>query len=827
MPSTNTDLLRSYRGKRSAETTPEPFGARVPAGGQLFVVHKHAARQLHWDLRLEMEGVLRSWAVPKGPSPDPSDKRLAVLVEDHPLEYANFEGVIPEGNYGAGATIVWDRGTWKPVEDPIEGIEKGKLLFDLQGYKLRGRWTLVRLRKSETEWLLIKERDALATEASTDYFADDSVLSGLTLEQLASGEDVQQKLARKLKRAHAKSAEFDTRGLRPMLAVAGEVFSRKGWVFEFKFDGYRLLAIKEAGRVLLQSRNGHDLTPSFPEIRQALEMLPYSDLVIDGEVVVHDDTGRPSFGLLQQRAKLNREHEVLIASVHRPATLYAFDVLGACGLDLRKLGLTKRKSFLEEILPSTGPIRYSEHIEENGHALYDVAQQMQLEGIVGKRADSEYKSTRSSDWVKVRADRTGDYAVVGFTSSRSNADDIGALLLGEYRGGELSYVGRAGSGLNSQIRDELRELFAHAASAKPLSADAVKGAHWYEPITVAEVRYKEYTRDGHLRQPVFLRLRPDKDASECVSQREEEPAAVDVQPEEHHEVLITNRDKVFWPEQGYTKGDLVDYYRDIAPWILPYLENRPIVLTRFPDGWNGKSFYQRDAPLFVPDWMRIEVLYSESTEREVRYFIINDEASLVYLANMATLPIHLWSSRLGSLERPDWCILDLDPKDAPFSDVIATALAIHRLCEDINLPSFVKTSGSSGLHVLIPLDRQLTHDQCRTLGELVARVIVNQLPEITTIARVVERREGKVYIDFMQNGHGRVLVSPFCVRAVPAASVSMPLSWNEVNSRLKNERFHIKNAVRRMKRLKVDPMRPVLETTPDLEAALGRLAEMI
>jgi bifunctional non-homologous end joining protein LigD len=824
MPSTNAELLKRYREKRSADSTPEPFGAQVPSGGQLFVVHKHAARNLHWDLRLEMEGVLRSWAVPKGPSPNPQDKRLAVRVEDHPLEYGNFEGVIPEGNYGAGGTIVWDRGTWNPVEDPVVGLDKGKLLFDLQGYKLRGRWTLVRLRKSESEWLLIKERDGLASEESTEHFPDDSVLSGLTLEQLESGENVERKLVTKMKRAGAKPAHFKPKELRPMLAVAGEVFSRKGWVFELKFDGYRLLAIKENDHVYLQSRNGHDLTASFPEIRQTIAMLPYAQLVIDGEVVVHDDTGRPSFGLLQQRAKLNREHAVQIASVHRPATLYAFDLLGAAGYDLRSLALLKRKAFLEEILPSVGPIRYSEHIDQNGHGLYQMAQEMHLEGIVGKRADGKYKSARSSDWVKVRADRTGDYAVIGFTPSRSNAEDIGALLVGEYREGELVYVGRVGSGLSSQIREELRELFGQSKSADPFTETGPKNARWCEPSLVAEVRYKEYTLDGHLRQPVFLRLRTDKTPEECVSQQTLEPTPIEIEPEEHHEVLITNREKVFWPQKGYTKGDLVDYYRDIAPWILPYLKDRPIVLTRFPDGWEGKSFYQRDAPAFVPDWIRIEVLYSESTERDVRYFIINDEASLAYLANMATLPIHLWSSRLGSLERPDWCILDLDPKDAPFRDVIDAALTIHALCDEIDLPNFVKTSGSSGLHVLIPLGRQLTHDQCRTLGELIARVTVNTLPDTTTIARVVERREGKVYIDFMQNGHGRVLVSPFCVRAVETASVSMPLSWDEVNGRLKNERFHIKNAVRRMKRLKADPMIDVLETVPDLESALGRLA---
>jgi bifunctional non-homologous end joining protein LigD len=796
------------------------------------VVHKHAATRLHFDLRLEMNGVLESWAVPKGPSRNPKDKRLAVKVEDHPLEYGDFEGVIPEGNYGAGAVVLWDRGVWVPVEDMDEGFEKGKLLFELRGYKLRGRWTLVKIKKSEKEWLLIKERDSLVAEEG-DEFPQDSVLSGLTVEQLKEGVHPAESLIGELEGAGAKRRRVDATEVKPMLADTREKpFSKPGWIFEIKYDGYRMIAGLDQGEASLTTRNGHDATHAFPEVIRALEALPFERLVLDGEVVVHDEAGRPSFGRLQKRARLTRPADIRRASIELPATLYLFDLLGLEGHDVRRVPLVERKAALQRVLPSVGPLRYSDHVEEHGAPFFDGVREMALEGMIAKKADSPYRSGRSPSWIKVRADRTGDFVVVGFTRPKGSRGGFGALHLAAYEGRELIYVGRAGSGFTTAQLEQVREALDSLTREAPPCRGAPGGAQhtWVDPEIVCEVRYREWTEEGLLRHPVFLRFRDDKPARECehpgTGKREEgsdefpEAAASEAAPPD---LKLTNLDKTFWPEEGYTKGDLLEYYRAIAPWILPYLSDRPVVMTRFPDGIEGKSFFQKDAPGFAPDWIRREQMWNEDTGRELNYFVADDEASLLYIVNLGSIPLHVWASRAGSLEHPDWCILDLDPKEAPFKHVVKIARFLRKLCDEIELPSFVKTSGRSGLHVMLPLGRQMTHEQSRTLGELLARVVAAELPEIATIARLPAQREGKVYVDYLQNGHGKLLVSPFCVRPYPGARVSMPLRWSEVNSKLDLAKYTIQNAPSRMKRLGEDPLLPVLSTKPDLGAALGRL----
>lgn len=825
-PSRTTDPLADYRRKRRAGATPEPSGQspRPPSAATaergLFVVQEHHARARHFDLRLEIGGVLKSWAVPKGPSPDPSVKRFARLVEDHPLDYANFEGRIPEGNYGAGWVIVWDQGAYRAHGDLALGLTAGKLLFDLHGSKLRGRWTLVRMKTAE-DWLLIKEQDPLVSNEPNPYGAE-SVLSGLTVEALPQASTVARRFHNRVarhRRAPRRSGEPD---LRPMLASAGEPFDRSGWVFELKYDGYRLLARRDGGTVTLWSRNGQCLNAAFPEVAHAIACLPHEDLLIDGELVVLDDSGRPDFGLLQQRAALSGA-AVAPAARQRPATYYAFDLPSAAGRDLRPLPLLDRKKLLSEALPPAGLIRYSVHVAGRGRDTYETALQLGLEGIVGKRADSPYRAGRSRDWIKTRAIRTDDFVIAGWTPASGNAGDIGALALAEYRGGALTYVGKAGSGLSGPVRDELRRRLAELPPGSPLTDSGA--IHWVPPELVCEVAFREYTAQGHLRQPVFQRLRFDKPPHECRGRFDDpQPPPAVAAP---REVTVTNRDKVFFPERGLSKGDLVDYYRAIAPWMLPYLAGRPLVLTRFPDGIHGKAFYQRDAPDFVPDWIERQVLWSESAEREVHYFIANDVESLVYLANLGTIPIHAWHSRIDAMEHPDWCVLDLDPKDAPFPDVVAAALAVRDLARELDLPAYPKTSGASGLHVLIPLGRQLTHEQAKTLGEMLARVIVARQPDTTTITRAVRQRQGKVYVDFLQNGQGKLLVAPFSVRAEAAASVSMPLGWHEVNRGLRNERFTIVNAVRRMQRARQDPMIGVLSDVPDLHGALEKLLSLV
>jgi bifunctional non-homologous end joining protein LigD len=832
----NVGNLESYRAKRKADRTPEPFGAALP-GGQRFVVQQHAARRTHYDFRLEFEGVLKSWAVPKGPSPNPADKRLAVHVEDHPVDYVNFEGVIPPDNYGAGAVIVWDRGQWIALNDIAAGFDKGKLLFELRGHKLRGKWTLVKTKRGKNEWLLIKERDGYATTKGTEDYPHDSVLSGRTVEQVAGGDPRGAEVTAKLRKLGAASRELKARDLKPMLATPGKPFSNPKWVFELKYDGYRLFAEKRAGEVKLYSRAGNDFTSTFPEIAEIVAALPFPHLIIDAEVVVLDARGLPSFSLLQKRGRLTRRADVARAALELPASIYAFDLLAFEGLDLRALPLLERKAALRALLPVSGAMRYSEHFEEQGEALFDEAERLGLEGIIGKRAASPYVSKRSTDWIKVNAAKSDDFVVVGYLPPKQGGKGFGALLLAQYLDGVLTYAGRAGSGFAARDFAALEPVLAAKPRAEPPpKAELARGAVWLADGPVVQVKFKQRTPDGMLRQPVYLRTRDDKKPEECVWQTEiaadaaaaetAEPAATATEPAERPTVAFTNLDKVFWPADGYTKGDMIAYYEGAADWLLPYLKDRPVVLTRYPDGIDGKSFFQKDAPGYAPSWLRLETMWSEHAEREIRYFVLDNVESLLYVANMGTIPLHVWSSRVATLERPDWCILDLDPKGAPLKHVVEIARHLHELCDSVGLTNFVKTSGSTGLHVLIPLGARYTYEQSRTLAELLARFVTKQLPEIATIVRSVSDRDGKVYVDFLQNGHGRLLVSPFCVRPLPGAPISMPLEWSEINGRLKLERFNIRSA-RKWLAKHGDPLAPVLTASSDMLAALEQLTRRL
>ena len=833
------DPLSAYRAKRSLDRTTEP-GARPataapsPSAGGLFVVHMHAARRLHWDLRLEMDGVLRSWAVPKGPSPNRADKRLAVHVEDHPLEYGDFEGIIPEGNYGAGAVIVWDRGRWVPLEDPVEGMKKGKLLFELHGYKLKGKWTLVKLKKGEKEWLLIKEKDGYVSADSA--LPPESVLSGLAVEELKAGKDRAAPVLKALARLKAPRRVLTVEEAEPMLTETREQpFSKPGWLFELKLDGYRVRAGREQGEAHLLTRKGNDIAAAFPEIARALVALPFEGFILDAELVVPDEAGRPSFQRLQNRAKVSRALEVRRAAVESPAVLYVFDLLAFEGYDLRPLPLEQRKALLEQIVPRVGPLKYLSHFEKDGEALYEQVVKMGLEGIVAKRADAPYRAGRSPNWLKIRADRTDDFVVVGFTRPKGSRSGFGALDLGAYQDGKLVYAGRVGSGFTAAQLEDVSAALERSVRPTPAFSGPVpqdSGHTWVEPTLIAEVRYKEWTDEGLLRQPVFVRFRDDKPITEIAKRdaggeiRDAEPPVAIAHPASrlsHPEVKFSNLAKVFWPDEGYTKGDLIEYYRAISQWMLPYLADRPLVLTRFPDGISGKSFFQKDAPEYAQAFVRTVTIWSEDSQRELDYFVCDNESSLLYIANMAAILLHVWSSRVATLETPDWCILDLDPKEAPFTDVVTVAKAVRALCDDIGLPTGIKTSGSTGLHVLIPLGRQVTYEQSRTLGGLLARVIAAQLPDIATVTRQVQKRGGKVYLDYVQNGHGRLLVAPFSVRPLPGAPVSTPLAWREVTPRLDIRAFTIRTVPARMKKLKDDPLWPVLDHQPDLMAALSRL----
>ena len=616
-----------------------------------------------------------------------------------------------------------------------------------------------------------------------------------------------------------------------MLAQAADApFRAEGWLFELKYDGYRLLAWKAGARVTLRYRRGGDATALFPEVARAVAALPVEEAVIDGELVVLDGAGRPDFQALQERGRLRRGSDVGAASVLRPATFFAFDLLGAGGLDLRPLPLVQRKAVLAALAPRLGPVRFADHVETEGEALYREVEARGLEGVVGKRGDAPYHAGRSAAWLKVRTDRTGDFAVVGFTSPEAGRTGFGALHLAA-RGAEgLQYAGRVGTGFDEQLLAQLHAWLAgHGVSAPRCSGAALPNGrkdHWVEPALVVEVRFKAWTRDGVVRQPVFVRLRDDKRLAEIdavptpLSSTAGRPA-----PESAPRLIeISSPDKIYFPRDRITKGDLADYYRALAPAMLPLLRDRPVVLTRFPDGIDGKSFFQKDTSLARPAWMRAVTVRFDQADRALELAMLDDVDGLLWVVNLGTIPIHALASRAGSLERPDWMVLDLDPKEAPFANVVTLARAAHALCERLGLPSFPKTSGQRGLHVLVPTGGQLSHEQARTFASLLCRAIESSHADIATTARGIGDRGGRVYLDAFQNGAGRSVAAAYCVRPRDGAPVSTPLRWSEVDRRLDPARYTIRTVPARLQRLGEDPLRPLLDARPDLVGALERLS---
>ncbi len=829
-------------------------GARA---GRLYVVHEHKATRHHYDLRLEIDGVLVSWAIPHGPTMNPEEKRLAVKVEAHPLEYVGFEAVIPAGNYGAGPMVCWDRGLFRPLVDPAQGLLDGEIKFELWGYKLRGAFTLVHTGKNRrgrnsgpgsNDWLLIKKRDAPAEQflAGGQPLPEVSVLSGLSVEELRQGAPRAQQMLTALAELAPPKRQVALATLEPMLCqVADKPFSSPDWVFELKYDGYRLLAEAGAGRARLRYRSGQDPTERFPEVAAALRALPVPSLVLDGELVAFDGEGRPDFQRLAQRSQLVRASEIQRATGLSPVTYVVFDLLAADGYDLRSLPLLVRKQLLAQICPRLGPLRYGDHVPVQGQAFFEQVVKLGLEGVVAKRADSPYRPTRSRDWQKLKADPEADFAICGFTPPKGSRAGLGALHLcvraaadeSGSGGGPWLWAGKVGTGFDDAQLVALRQELQEAAPWKPTfpRPEGSGDARWIEPVLVAQVRYREWPVGHAIRFPVFVRLRRDKTAAECTMPRrstrerdeevpEDAPLEVDVQV---RELRLSNPKKVFWPEDGITKGDLIAYYRAISPWLLPYLRDRPTVLTRFPDGIGGESFYQKDMPDWIPPWLRTVALWSEHSQREVHYVLIDDADGLAFIANLASIPVHVWASRIADLQRPDWTIIDLDPKNAPKEHVVPLALAIHELCEAVKLPNYVKTSGQTGLHVLIPLGAQCTYDQARGLALLLARIVERRHPTMATTHRNPDKRGGKVYLDWGQNAHGQLLVAPFSVRPVQGATVSMPLCWEEVVPSLTARQFHLRNAIERMEQRGADPLAPLLSERPDLPAVLTRLEALI
>ena len=825
-------VLKDYRKRRDFQVTPEPQGSQTDSAGFRFVIQKHHARRLHYDLRLEMEGVLRSWAVPKGPSLDPDEKRLAVQVEDHPLEYGDFEGIIPKGQYGAGKVVVWDRGTYQCLgkeTDPVRAWKKGLLDLQLQGHKLKGMWVLVRTGREDNQWLWIKKQDAYAS--ANDGVIDDqpfSVISGLDVEEIDENQpEIWLTPVRRLLQELEIEPQEISQPFSPMRAtLVDQIPTGPGWIYELKYDGVRALAVKKKGRIRLFSRNLKPLHRQFPETVRALEEIPAGEFWLDGEIAALDSQGRSRFQLLQHR--LGRSRAVQEGSDQSPPCFFVFDLLGCEGYDLRGVTLAERKKTLRTLLTPSEQVRYVDSLSEQGQEFFERVCEADLEGIVAKDLNSTYRSgQRSRQWLKIKCRRRQEFVIAGFTAPSGGRRHLGALILGLFENGHLVHAGRVGSGLREE---QLKSLHArldrrHQRECPFRDEPPDSGVlSWVKPALVCEVQFNEWTRDGLLRAPVFLGLRPDVSPEECRRERPESTSENNPGVGDLPYSFLSNPDKVFWPQSGYTKGDLVRFYHQIADLLVPYLQDRPMVLERFPDGIEGKSFYQKDAPEFLPDWIPAVPVRSDSAQRTIRFILCNDRDALVYLANLACISMHPWSSRVGTLDCPDFMIIDLDPDEkVPFPTVCRVAHQVREVLQRAGLTSFPKTSGATGIHILVPLEPKYSYEEVRTFAEIVARLSASAMPEATA-ERSMRKRRGKVYIDFLQNGRGKTIVSPYCVRPVAAASVSTPLDWEEITPRLRPQAFHIKNVFRRLER-KGDLYQDLFRNRQSLSRALQKFEE--
>lgn len=844
--------LGRYRSKRDPAQTTEPFSAerkgsaRSTRSGR-FVCHLHQARREHYDLRIECSGTLLSFAVPRGPSLRPLDKRLAVHTENHPLEYLDFEAVIPEGNYGAGSMIVWDTGRIRYLETSAEaGLERGDLKFELSGFKLRGTFALVQTGKRKqisegqgAEWLLIKKQDVYANPES-DVVAQEprSVLSGLTAEENVRKAEVAGEILARAAAAPERAVE--ARELTPMLcAYEGASLSDPERLYELKLDGVRIVADKRGSQAALRYRNGRSATANYAEIARAVSLLPADDAVLDGEIVSFDADGKPSFQRLAPRIHAQRPLDIEQARAAVPVVYLVFDLLALGGRDLTGLPLIERKRLLSELVRGKGLVRVLDHLEDDGSALYEFCRRERLEGVVAKRKQSPYRpgSRRSTDWVKLKCERDDEFVIIGYATGLGARKSLGALCVGSYARGELEYRGRVGSGLSDAAIRELLERLpaleqpAYPGHGAPPDEIGQEKARWVRPELVVQVRYLGFTEEGRLRAPVFVGLRADVDPLACQAS----PPAPLAPPEPSASVelgsgrvRVTNPDKVFWPDSGYTKGDLCSYYASIAPHMLPFLRGRPLVLVRHPDGVAGKSFYQWNVPEGTPSWMRrLDISGTDEVDRTPKHvFLADDEDGLIYLANLGCIPLHVLSCREHSLGKCDFVTIDFDLGERSFADAVRLGLTLREVLDDAELPGFVKTSGQRGLHVLVPLGGGIPFEAAKLLVELLGRIVTAKHPQIATMERKLEKRGDRVYVDTGQTGVSRTIVAPYSVRAHPGATVSTPLAWEELHAGLDPARFTLVSVPLRAEEID-DPWIGFAEAKPNVALALSKLERWV
>jgi len=899
--------LDQYKKKRDFKKTSEPRSGKSPNKKHLtFVVQKHAASRLHYDFRLEMGGVLKSWAVPKGPSTDPQTKRLAMMVEDHPMDYRLFEGVIPKGQYGGGTVIVWDEGTYEPIESfsskreqekhLLNELAKGSVKIRLHGRKLEGEYALVKTQgMGENGWLLIKHKDEFASKADITK-KDKSVLSGDTIKQVEKNsnqiwqnghqetkhtrnktnkqaeqpadehianevaESKQQQrvnVAATLKEAPSSPAPTQ---VKPMKAtLVNEPFDDPDWVYEVKWDGYRALAHVDKKGVQLISRNNIPFDKYYPIID--LLKTWKINAVIDGEIVVLNNKGLSNFSALQNwRSEADGD-----------LVYYVFDILWYEGKNLMRLPLLERQAILQDILPTDDDqIRQSKVFAARGIDFFDAAEQVGLEGIMAKKADSMYTADRrSKEWLKIKVQRRQEVVIAGFTKNAGTSKAFSALILGVYEGKKLRYAGKVGTGFSDKAQKEMMKQF------RPLITDRIPfttapdidkpsrfrpqrlGAKptWLKPQLVCEVNFAEITSEGLFRQASFKGMRSDKSAQDVtlevptdtettIAETEHKDLSEATKPAKNerrtllnpqeetqvrqvngHELKFTHLSKIYWPDEGITKRDMFNYYYRMAKFILPYLKDRPMSLNRFPNGINGPSFYQKDVKGKAPDWAKTYP-YTTSEGEHKEYLVGNEEATLLWMASLGCIELNPWFSRVQSPNNPDYCVIDLDPDKNTFEQVIEAAQQVKKVLDDMDVPCYPKTSGSTGIHIYIPLAAKYTYEQSQLFAKLVVSLVHQQIPDFTTLERKVKSRKGKMYLDFLQNRPGATIAGPYSLRPKPGATVSMPLSWDEVKPGLNMRDFTLNNAIDRLKETG-DLFKGVLGKGIDLRKTINKAQRML
>ncbi len=876
--------LAEYQHKRDFSKTPEPKGTPAPSGQNRFVVQKHWATRLHYDFRLEMDGVLVSWAIPKGPTLNPAERRLAAHVEDHPNDYYDFEGTIPKGEYGGGTVMIWDWGTYELEEaTPAESLKRGEVKFRLNGVRLKGRYALVRTR-SDKDWLLIKKRDEAADPNFDIEKFTTSVKTGRTKEEIEQGKDAVWSSSRAegegglINLANAEKGPMP-RSLDPMKAeLRNAPFDDDRWLFEIKWDGIRLVSFIDNGNVSLQTRAGRTVDSEYPQLQAISQVVKAKQAVIDGEIVALDADGRPSFQLLQNRDKDPTHLQYLV-----------FDLVYADGQRLFKVPLEDRKRLLRNLFADTALLKYSEHVIGEGKAFFKAAKQNHLEGIVAKRRDSPYQpGVHSPAWQKIKAVLEQDVVVGGFTESRAGRRHFGALLVGVYKDGKLVYAGHVGGGFDEKTLAELNKLMQPLiVKSPPFSGEPPRTNEkptWVKPVLVARVKFSEWTRDGVMRMPVFLGLRDDVDPREVRRElpgdtdRETAPAkstprasakpaarqaprgakvarktstraarptvatsrkvtvsdlpdtplsraaariakelgsglrgataselkALDAIPTEGNweiggrVVHLTNLDKVLFPEDRYTKRDLIRYYVQIAPVMIPHYRDRPLSMNPHPDGIHGKSYWVKDKPAYAPDWIPTFRYQDQKSLKD--WILIEEVATLAWLANHAVIDMHPWYSRVDKPEYPDWSVVDLDPAEgATFKDVVAVARVVRSALDHLKLKALLKTTGQSGLHIYIPIERRYTLDESRGFVAKLAHTIAELMPDKVTEVWEVKRRTGKIRIDYTQNVINKTLAGPYSVRPAIRAPISTPIAWKELDDpKLRPDRWTIKTLGERL-----------------------------